>query len=176
MVLKKPNVFSQYWNIKNFKHWSQNEMYCSKIDQMLWFVKKPNGKFIRFVIIFLWEVIYVHFYNWDKPLDLVSIVYDLIKLIIEASFWTKDYFTFDTYQQHTSFSSINAYLIYVIVHDQMWCVCSIACWSNPKRFFSILYVFESVFMLSFFKFLYKMHFYIVLQKTCSKAFSQEARD
>ena len=88
-----------------------------KKDQMLWFVKKPNEKLLRFVIIFLWEVIYVHFYNWDKPLDLVPIVYDLIELIIEASFWTKDYFTFDTYQQHTSFSSINAYFIYVIVHD-----------------------------------------------------------
>ena len=49
-----------------------------KNDQILWFVKKPNEKLLRFVIIFLWEVIYVHFYNWDRPLDLVSVVYDLI--------------------------------------------------------------------------------------------------
>ena len=55
-----------------------------KNDQMLWFVKKPNEKFQRYVIIFLWEVIYVHFYNWDRPFDLVLVVYDLIKLIIEA--------------------------------------------------------------------------------------------
>ena len=56
-----------------------------KNDQMLWFVQKPNEKLLRFVIIFLWEVIYVHFYNWDKPLDLVPVVYILIELIIEAS-------------------------------------------------------------------------------------------
>ena len=31
------------------------------------------------------------------------------------------------------FDSINVYLICVIVHVQMWCVCSITCWSNPKH-------------------------------------------
>ena len=56
-----------------------------KKDKMLWIVKKPNKKLQRYVIIFLWEVIYVHFYNWDRPFDLVLVVYDLIKLIIEAS-------------------------------------------------------------------------------------------
>ena len=55
-----------------------------KNDQMLWFVQKSNEKLLRFVIIFLWEVIYVHFYNWDKPLNLVLIVYDLIELIIKT--------------------------------------------------------------------------------------------
>ena len=40
--------------------------------------KKPNEKLQRYVIILLGEVIYVHFYNWDKPLDLVLGVYDLI--------------------------------------------------------------------------------------------------
>ena len=52
---------------------------------MLWIVKKPNEKFQKYVIIFLWKVIYVHFYKGDRPLDLVLIVYDLIELIIEAS-------------------------------------------------------------------------------------------
>ena len=52
---------------------------------MLWFMQKPNEKFLSFVSILLWEVIYVHFYNCDKPLDLVLIVYDLIELITEAS-------------------------------------------------------------------------------------------
>ena len=66
-----------------------------KNDQVLWFVKKPNEKLQRCVITFLWGVIYVHFYNWDRPLDLVPIVYDLIELIIEV--WTKDYFTVDTH-------------------------------------------------------------------------------
>ena len=71
-----------------------------KNDQMLWFVKKPNEKLQRCVIILLWEVINVHFYNGDRPLDLVPVVYDLIELIIKASFWTKDYSTFDTHSQH----------------------------------------------------------------------------
>ena len=48
-------------------------------------LKKPNEKFQRYVIIFLWEVIYVNFYNWDRPLDLVLVVYDLIELIVEVS-------------------------------------------------------------------------------------------
>ena len=38
------------------------------------------------------------------------------------------------------FCSMNAYFICVIVPIQMWCIYSIACWSNPKRFLSILYV------------------------------------
>ena len=91
----------------------------SKKDQMLWFMQKPNEKLLSFVIILLWEVIYAHFYNWDSPLDLVLVVYDLIELIIETSLWFKDYSTLDTHPQHTSLSSINAYFICVIVHPQM---------------------------------------------------------
>ena len=83
---KKPKTYSSNWNIKNFRHWSQKGDVKIKDDQMLWIEKKPNEKFQRYVIIFLWEVIYVHFYNWDRPLDLVLVVYDLIELIIEASF------------------------------------------------------------------------------------------
>ena len=56
----------------------------SKKDQMSWIMQKPNEKLLNFVIILLWEVIYAHFYNWDRLLDFVSIVYDLIELIIEA--------------------------------------------------------------------------------------------
>ena len=48
------------------------------------------------------------------------------------------------------FDSNNAYLICVIVYVQMWCLCSSTCWSNPKRFLSVLYVFESDFILSCF--------------------------
>ena len=103
---------------------------------------------LSFVIILLWEVIYAHFYNWDKPLDLVPIVCDLIELIIETSLWSKDYSTFDIHPQHTRLCLNNAYFICVIVHVQMWCVCSSTCWSNPKRFLSVLYVFESDFLLS----------------------------
>ena len=39
--------------------------------------------FKDFVIIFVGG--HVHFYNWDRPLDLVLVVYDLIELIIEVS-------------------------------------------------------------------------------------------
>ena len=63
---------------------------------------KAKWKLLSFVFILLWEVIYAHFYNWDSPLDLVLVVYDLIELIIEASLWSKDYSTLDTYPQHTS--------------------------------------------------------------------------
>ena len=69
----------------------------SKRDKMLWFMQKPNEKLLSFVTILLWEVIYVHFYNWDRPLDLVPVMYDLIELIIEALLWSKDYSTFDTH-------------------------------------------------------------------------------
>ena len=68
---------------------------------MLWFMQKPNEKLLSLVIILLWEVIYVHFYNWDRPPDLVSVVYDFIELIIEASLWFKEFFTVDTHPQHT---------------------------------------------------------------------------
>ena len=115
----------------------------SKKDQMLWFVQKPNEKLLRFVIIFLWKVIYVHFYNWDRPLDLVPVVYDLIELIIEDSLWSNDYSTFHTHPQHTRLCSNNAYFIFVIVHVQMWCVCSSAYRSNPKIFLSV-YIFLKV--------------------------------
>ena len=54
-------------------------------DQKVISWKTPKVKFPRYVIIFLWEVIYVHFYNWDRPLDLILVVYDLSELLIEAS-------------------------------------------------------------------------------------------
>ena len=138
-------------------------------------MQKPNEKLLSFVIILLWEVIYVHFYNWDKPLDLVPIVYDLIELIIEDSLWSKDYSTFDTHLQHTRLCSNNAYLICVIIHVQMWCVCSIACRSNPKRF---------EYFICFWKWFYTFVLLVFVQnaflccssKTCLEAFSQEARD
>ena len=65
---------------------SKRDVLSKKKDQMFCFMQKPNEKLLWFVIILLWEVIYVHFYNWDRPLDLVLIEYDSIELIIEASF------------------------------------------------------------------------------------------
>ena len=68
----------------------------SKNDQKLWLMQKPNEKFLSFVIILMWEVIY-----WNCPLDLVLVVYDLIELIIEASLWSKDYSIFNTHTHNT---------------------------------------------------------------------------
>ena len=73
---------------------------------MYWIVQKPNEKLLRNVLILLWEVIYALFYNRDRSLDFVPVVYDLIELIIEASPWSIDYSTFHTHTQHTSLRSI----------------------------------------------------------------------
>ena len=73
------------------------------------------------------------------------------------------------------FDSMNAYLICVIVHVQMWCVCSNTCWSNPKRFLSVLFIFESDFILSCLIFLFKMHL-CLSSKTSLEVVSREARD
>ena len=90
MVLKKPKPKSKNWNIKNFKHRSQKEMYYPKMTKC-YDLCRSQIKLLWFVIILLWEVIYAHFYNWDSPLDFVPIVYDLIELIIEASLWSKNF-------------------------------------------------------------------------------------
>ena len=136
MVLKKPKANSTCWNIKNFKHRSQKEMFYPKRDYLLRFMQKPNEKLLSCVIILLWEVICVHFYNWDWPLDFVPVVYDLIELIIEASLWSMDYSTFDTHTQHTSLI-FNECLFHLCgcTCSNVMCVCLTICGSNQKEFF-----------------------------------------
>ena len=46
---------------------------------------EPNEKLHKLCNQVLWEVIYAYFYNWDRSLYLVLIVYGLVELIIEAS-------------------------------------------------------------------------------------------
>ena len=173
---RKSQRLTQYWNIKNFRHRCQKWDVLFINDQMVWFVKKPNEKLQRFVIILLSEVIYIHFYNWDRPLDLVLVgmtwLNRSLKLYSELGTISHLILTHNTQDS----CSMNAYFISVIIHDQMWCVYLIACRSNPKRFLSILYVFESVFVLSCFEFLFKLHFACFSSKTHSKAFSREARE
>ena len=123
----------------------------------------------------MWEVIYVHFYNWDRPLDLVLVMYDLIELIIEALLWSKDYSTFDTHPQHTRLCLNNADLICVIIHVQMWCVCTISCWSNPKRFLSILYVFEVILYFRVFSFCSKCIFVFFFKSWFRGSFVRSSR-
>ena len=61
-------------------------------------------------------------------------------LKFHSSLWTS---TFDTHTQHTRLCLDNAYLICVIVHVQMWCICSNTCWSNQKDFW-VFYMFLKV--------------------------------
>ena len=121
---------------------------------MLWIVKKSNEKLQRYVIILLWEVIYFHFYNWDKPLDLVPVVYDLIELIIEASLWTKDYSTFDTHTYHTRLL-FNECLFHLC--DCTWSnvMCILNCLSiKPKTIFE--------YFIRFWKYFYAFMFWVFL--------------
>ena len=177
MVLKKSKAYSQYWNIKNFKHWSQKWDVLFKNDKMLWFLKKPNEKLQRRVIIFLWEVIYSHFYNWDRPLDLVPVVYDLIELIIETSLWTKDYSTFDTHIQHTRVL-FNKCLFHLCDCTSSNVMCMLNCLSiKPKKIFEYFICFLKVFLYFYvLSFCSKCIFLCCSSKTSSEAFSQEARD
>ena len=147
----------------------------SKKDQTSWFMQKPNEKLLSCVII-LWEVTYDHFYNWDRLLDFVSVVYDLIELIIEASLWSKDYSTLDTRPQHTRlwFNECLSHL----------CDCT---WSNvmcmlkyllikPKKIFECFICFLKWFYTFVSYVLFKMHFYVFSSKTGSEVVSREARD
>ena len=123
----------------------------SKKDKMLWFMQKPNEKLLSFVIIHLWEVIYTHFYNWDRLLDFVSVVYDLIKLIIKASLWSKDYSTLDTHPQHTSlwFNECLSHLCDCTCSNVM-CMLKYLMIKPKKIFLCFIFFFENDFILSCF--------------------------
>ena len=100
----------------------------------------------------------------------------MIELIIEVSLLSMDYSTFDTHTQHTRLCLDNAYLICVIVHVQMWCVCSNTCWSNSKRFLSVLYVFWKWFYTFMFLVFVQNAFLCFSSKIGSEEVSLEARD
>ena len=146
---KKPKACLWNWNIKNFRHRSLKWDVLIQNDQMLWIVKKPNEKFQRYVIIFLWEIIYFHFYNWDRPLDLVLVLYDLIELIIKISLKTKNYSTFDTHTQHTCLI-FNECVIHLFDYTclNVMCVCSTIYGSIQKYFWSF-YMFLEVIFITF---------------------------
>ena len=136
----------------------------SKKDQLSCFMQKPNEKLLSFVIILLWEVIYALFYNWDRLLDFVSVVYDLIELLIEASLWSKDYSTLDTRPQHTRLwfneclshlcdctcSNVMCMLKYLLIKPKKFFECFICFWKWFNTFVSYV--------------LFKMHFCVFLQK------------
>ena len=112
----------------------------------------------------MWEVIYVHFYNWDRSLDLVPVVYDLIKLIIEASLWTIDYSTFDTHTQHTRLL-FNKCLFHLC--DCTWSnvMCMFNCLSiKPKKIFEYFICFWKCFYAFVFYVFGQIAFFMVLFK------------
>ena len=114
----------------------------SKKDQMLWFMQKPNEKLLSCVII-LWEVIYVHFYNWDKPLDLISVVYDLIELIIDASLWSKEFFT---WYSPTTHKTLIQWMLISFVWLYMF-KCDVYAWllvDQTQKDFWVFYIFLKV--------------------------------
>ena len=138
-------------------------------------MQKPNEKLLSCVII-LWEVIYVHFYNWYKPLDLVSVVYDLIELIIEASLWSKEFFTLDTHPQHTRlwFNECLSNLCDCTYPNVM---CMLKYWLIKSKNIFECFIF-------FWKWFYTFVYYVFVQnaflcfssKTSSKVVSREARN
>ena len=146
----------------------------SKKDQMLSFMQKPNEKFLSFVIIPLWEVIYAHFYNLDSPLELVLVVYDLIELIIEASLWSKDYSTLDTHPQHTSlwFNECLSHLCDCTYSNVMCMLKDLMI--KPKNIFECLICFRKWFYtFVLLVFLFKIHFCVFLQKQVQRLFCEK---
>ena len=107
----------------------------------------------------MWELIYVHFYNWDRPLDLVLVVYDLIELIIEASLWIKDYSTFDTHTQHTRLLFIEClFHLYDCTCSNVMCILN--CLSiKPKKIFEYFVCFWKCFWKSFYAFVFFFLFF-----------------
>ena len=103
-------------------------------------------------------------------------MYDLIELIIEVSLWFKDYSIFDTHPQHTRLCLNNAYLICVIVHVQMWCICSITYRSNPKKIFESFICFWKWFY-TFVSLVFDQNAFLCFSpKSGPKAVSWEAHD
>ena len=125
------------------------------------------------MLISIIEIDYLISYQLCRLLDFVSVVYDLIELIIEVSLWIMAYSTFDTHTQHTRLCSNNIYLICVIVHVQMWCVCSSTCWSNPKRFFECFICFWKWFYTFVIFFFSKCIFVFFVQKLVQRFFREK---
>ena len=53
-------------------------------------MQKPNEKLLKIVVILLREVIYAHFYNRDRPLDFVLVMYNCLNwsLKLHSGLWT----------------------------------------------------------------------------------------
>ena len=87
-----------------------------------------------------------------------------------------DYSTFDTHTQHTRLCSNNVYLICVIIHVQMWCVCSKCLLIKPKNIFECFICFSQWFCTFMFLVFIQHAFLCFSSKTDSEVVLQEARD
>ena len=91
-------------------------------------------------------------------------------LKLHSSLWTIPHLILT----HNTQDFVQIMLIsFVIVHVQMWCVCSNTCWSNPKRFLSVLYVFSFCSKCIFCFFLQKNK---IKEKTSLKEVLREAHN
>ena len=76
------------------------------------------------------------------------------------------------------YCSMNAYFICVIVSVQMWCVYSIACWSNPKRFFKVFFICflkEFLYFCVFRVFVQNVYFLFLSKKSFRVIFASKSR-
>ena len=147
---KKLKACSSNWNIKNFKHQSQNEIYWFKMIKC-YDVYGAKWKASKLSYQVLWKVIYAYFYNWDWSLFLVLIVYVLVELIIEAhirlktiSFLIPTHIT-HAYVQWMPYSFVWLYLIKCVALTQSHVD------QTQKRFLSVLIVFGKCFVSKIFK-------------------------
>ena len=138
---------------------------------------KPNEKLLIFVIILLWEVIYVHFYSWDRLLDFVSGVYDLIELIIEVSLWSKDYCTLNTHSQHNKSLIQCMFISFVWLYMFKCDVYAQILDDQTQKDFWVFFLFLKVILyFRAFSFFVQNTLLCFSSKTCSKVVSQEAHD
>ena len=123
----------------------------------------------------MWEVIYVHFYNWDRPLVLYQLCMTWLNRLLKLNSGLRTIPHFVLTHNTQDFDSTNAYLICVIVHVQMWCVCSITCWSNPKRFLSFYMFLKVILYFRIFSFCSKCIFVFFTKNWFKGSFAKSLR-
>ena len=123
----------------------------------------------------MWEVIYVHFYNWDRPLVLYQLCMTWLNRLLKLNSGLRTIPHLVLTHNTQDFDSTNAYLICVIVHVQMWCVCSITCWSNPKRFLSFYMFLKVILYFRIFSFCSKCIFVFFTKNWFKGSFAKSLR-
>ena len=123
----------------------------------------------------MWEVIYVHFYNWDRPLVLYQLCMTWLNRLLKLNSGLRTIPHLVLTHNTQDFDSTNAYLICVIVHVQIWCVCSITCWSNPKRFLSFYMFLKVILYFRIFSFCSKCIFVFFTKNWFKGSFAKSLR-